>query len=594
MDKLLFSRSFILISFKPISMKRFFTLILFAMATMTAFAQFPLESPYPGVFRVNSPVAISGTYDVGRQTLWGDTITQSVCADLEWAYGSVEDSLGNVTLDSICCQPITQDLTGKIAVIRRGVCNFSYKAYNAQAAGAIGVIILNHYNNVADGPTTILNMSAGDSATAVTIPAAFITRDVSEQILSQLDADLAVNACFYVPTFANANAGYYAVVPEKETILLTDVGATYYNLTTEDVTFTAKCTVIDPSGASTDLTETFTVLPATDTVYTLSDNYEVTSGPGVYTFVQTVDNSTDTLTRTMTVSPKENAMFSMDNGVIDDWTQEDSASFYGAALRYDAGNFYLTGTSELKAIAATIAIHNIELFDAGDKFTVVLYDLDADGNGALPTGTAFDYNTNVTEISPIAYEEIVVSDTMNNDELLSVIFSEPVDLKDTSAYLLMVRYDGNESGTGLCPAYSVGGRAEFRTISSVIFTSNGDGTAAQLFTGGYTSNERYVARLHIEKPVGTQDIPALDANKLTVFPTPATDYLNVDLKLAGINQNVVIRLTGLDGVVANEFNLSNVQNGNYRFDVRDIPSGHYFLTVISNEGMRAQKVQVAH
>ena len=44
------------------------------------------------------------------------------------------DTLGNPT----------QDLTGKIAVIYRGSCEYGIKAYNAQKRGAIGVIFINH------------------------------------------------------------------------------------------------------------------------------------------------------------------------------------------------------------------------------------------------------------------------------------------------------------------------------------------------------------------------------------------------------------------------------------------------------------------
>ena len=44
------------------------------------------------------------------------------------------------------------DLTGKIALIDRGVCTFGTKILNAQARGAIGVIVV---NNVAGDPTAM-------------------------------------------------------------------------------------------------------------------------------------------------------------------------------------------------------------------------------------------------------------------------------------------------------------------------------------------------------------------------------------------------------------------------------------------------------
>ena len=40
------------------------------------------------------------------------------------------------------CNPLINNLTGKIAVIYRNTCEFGAKALNAQNAGAIGVIII--------------------------------------------------------------------------------------------------------------------------------------------------------------------------------------------------------------------------------------------------------------------------------------------------------------------------------------------------------------------------------------------------------------------------------------------------------------------
>ncbi len=66
-------------------------------------------------------------------------------------------------------EPITGDLTGKIALISRGGCYFSDKVWNAQQAGAIAAII---YNNRGDG---LINMSPGShEGDTFTIPGAFI------------------------------------------------------------------------------------------------------------------------------------------------------------------------------------------------------------------------------------------------------------------------------------------------------------------------------------------------------------------------------------------------------------------------------------
>ena len=73
------------------------------------------------------------------------------------------------------CDPIADDLTGKIAIIDRGLCFFSTKSVNAQNAGAIGVIICN-YDDV------VLNMSAG-TLDEITIPVVMLSSSDCQTVL---------------------------------------------------------------------------------------------------------------------------------------------------------------------------------------------------------------------------------------------------------------------------------------------------------------------------------------------------------------------------------------------------------------------------
>ncbi|HEU4886652.1 MAG TPA: M36 family metallopeptidase, partial [Thermoanaerobaculia bacterium] len=59
-------------------------------------------------------------------------------------------------------------LTGKIAVIDRGTCDFVVKVKNAQNAGAVGVIVANHVT----GGDSLLSMGGTDST--ITIPSVFV------------------------------------------------------------------------------------------------------------------------------------------------------------------------------------------------------------------------------------------------------------------------------------------------------------------------------------------------------------------------------------------------------------------------------------
>lgn len=86
--------------------------------------------------------------------------------------------------DGMACSGISQDLTDKIAVIKRGDCSFTEKAFNAQEKGAAGVIIT---NNVPGDPS---GMSVEET---VTIPAVMVTQADGEWIRNGSEGAVVLN-----------------------------------------------------------------------------------------------------------------------------------------------------------------------------------------------------------------------------------------------------------------------------------------------------------------------------------------------------------------------------------------------------------------
>ena len=122
---------------------------------------------------VNSPVGISGDYDTVLTSNFGGDITSPITQDLilvDDGTGTLEDG----------CEAITNTITGKIAVIRRGGCNFTAKVLNAQNAGAIAVIMV---NNISGNP-----FSMGGADAAVTIPAVMISKESGDAIINALSS----------------------------------------------------------------------------------------------------------------------------------------------------------------------------------------------------------------------------------------------------------------------------------------------------------------------------------------------------------------------------------------------------------------------
>ncbi len=106
----------------------------------------------------------SGTYDV-RETPAGDAVGTVPPGALPAADGCAAFPAGY--------------FSGKVALIRRGTCSFTVKAQNAQAAGAVAVVL---YNNVAAGlrPTV---------AAAISIPVVLVSKSDGELIHNRLVSD---------------------------------------------------------------------------------------------------------------------------------------------------------------------------------------------------------------------------------------------------------------------------------------------------------------------------------------------------------------------------------------------------------------------
>lgn len=132
------------------------------------------------------------------------------------------------------CEPVTNsgDLAGKIVVIRRGVCEFGFKALVAQNAGAIAVVVI---NNV-EGPPIL--MGGGDFGDQVTIPVLMVSDVTGAAIVAELDAGNTVNSTMF---FTNYNMYAFIKVFNSDFSVLKDVYApledagTDFSFTFDDV-----------------------------------------------------------------------------------------------------------------------------------------------------------------------------------------------------------------------------------------------------------------------------------------------------------------------------------------------------------------------
>jgi extracellular elastinolytic metalloproteinase len=129
----------------------------------------------PMVVRVTSP--ISRDYEA-RKAGFGAEVTSPV----NGSFAIVSDGTANANEG---CNALTNgaQVAGRIALVRRGSCEFGMKALNAQNAGAIATVI---YNN--QGGDALISPGAGAVGNQVTIPVAFIGQNNGDELAATLQS----------------------------------------------------------------------------------------------------------------------------------------------------------------------------------------------------------------------------------------------------------------------------------------------------------------------------------------------------------------------------------------------------------------------
>ena len=129
---------------------------------------------------VNSPSSIAGDY-------FG--LSGSFGADLTPISGTLVLVDAGRRNPNEGCSSLTNDtaISGNIAIVSRGSCDFSTKALNAQNAGAVAVIVVNNISGPAVG------MAPGDDGDQVTIPIFMLSQEDGQAIINELASGVTVD-----------------------------------------------------------------------------------------------------------------------------------------------------------------------------------------------------------------------------------------------------------------------------------------------------------------------------------------------------------------------------------------------------------------
>ncbi len=185
------------------------------------------NSPGGQLLNVLEPESISGLYNTGHAIYGPPVTTEAITGELAEAFdGSDIPALGCETIIN------PEEINGKIALIDRGDCVFERKTLNAEAAGAIAVIICNYQQG-----TTTMGGSFGNEEPA--IPTIMVEQSTCQIFRQMIDEGIAVSigiqddglpgkidACFdngvIVHEYAHGISNRLTGGPAQETCLFND------------------------------------------------------------------------------------------------------------------------------------------------------------------------------------------------------------------------------------------------------------------------------------------------------------------------------------------------------------------------------------
>lgn len=157
-------------------------------------------APGTPVMTIDAPAGIAGEYLIGAAA-FGPPLGDPLSGEVALGSDGVAPPGGSVT-DG--CEPLTSDVAGKIALVDRGLCGFTVKAANAQAAGAIALIVA---DNVAGSPPAAL----GGADPSIAIPAVRVTLATGNAIKANLPG-VSVTLSLDLSRRAGADAEDHALV----------------------------------------------------------------------------------------------------------------------------------------------------------------------------------------------------------------------------------------------------------------------------------------------------------------------------------------------------------------------------------------------
>ena len=510
-------------------------------------------------------------------------------------------------VSAAACNPLLNNLNGKIAVIYRGDgttnptsggCEFGVKALNAQNAGAVGVIIINREPGV-------ITPGPGASGATVTIPVVMLSNTDGAILVNQMQSGAVVvfignktllfaNDVRLSPgaAFAPKQGFVPALLAQNGTEFNFSVGARIYNdgnLPQGNVSL--RATVTNPSGnivydnsvsgLNISSVDSADVYPTGN--FTLAD-FSLASYPtGTYTLTYTAsldsldeyasDNSisyTFTISESIYSAAKIDTATGLPSGKTFYRPSENNQTYSICSAINNPNASRLAVEGLYFAATKGIVVPEDSLM-AGEEMNLTLYkweDVFADLND-----TSFGFGA----LTEMAQAYFYFTDESQEGETVYGAFASPVVLEDNQRYLACVQtvninlYMGHDNTN-----YTWNTDYYLQPICP----NESDGT---WFAAGFGTDVPNAVGIKVMSSAGI-GISEINTVNGSAYPNPTSDDLTISIEGEGV-ANVTV--TDISGRIAATSVISLV-NGKANFNVSALEVGMYIFNVVLENGKTSQ------
>lgn len=516
---------------------------------------------------------------------WGGSVTGVICGAPAWGYDITPDSLG---CDSI---PAGQ-LTGKAAMIRRGVCGFSIKAYNAQQAGAVIALIANNSGTASQNDCSTQNIGATQpQAGLTTIPCFFMSRFMTNHIDNALKAGATVSVCLLRPEVSIPS--YFFPALSKQTPvsqIATDTfgfGLSLTNNTANNlntVVLTAK--VLDANNnVLYSATETLPELAAgvTDSFFVIPGLYAPELPIGTYKLEYTATPDLGGITpvqgRGATQFYVTEKLFAKDDGATTGFRPGTIGDSWGVGAMYTLApnnlEQYMVNTIEF---AFTTNATDLPVEDVVTD--IYFFKINDD---VLPDYSNFDNSAFISPsfewlgIAPYEAPTGLAGFTLQQIQILDLLSGNPgIELENGSRYVVAAEY----TGTSKNAFHAFDQDAALPAPSTMVFNST-------WFLAGFQGGPSAVLRMYLDL-VNTTDETPLAESTMQIRPNPIVETLNLQVAFDQAT-DATITIAEMSGRVILNETRDGLTNDMLSYQLPQLASGTYLARIATKQGTLTKK-----